>query len=157
MFSTRLNLIKNFSKRWIKKNILLNRSFIKMYSHIELSRRTSLAKQCLRGSGIEIGALHCPLVVPSDVRVKYLDRLSVRELRLQYPELKEYALVDVDIIDNGETLEKIKQNSKNFVIANHFLEHCENPIGAIETFLRVLKKGGDTLFSSSRQKSKFRC
>lgn len=142
MFSIRLNLIKNFSKRWIKKNILLNRPFIKMYSHIELNRRTSLARQYLRGSGIEIGALHCPLVVPSDVRVKYVDRLSVRELRLQYPELKEYPLVDVDIIDNGETLEKIKQNSQNFVIANHFLEHCENPIGVIETFLRVLKKGG---------------
>lgn len=74
--------------------------------------------------------------------MKYVDRLSVRELRLQYPELKEYSLVSIDIIDNGETLEKISSGSQDFVIANHFLEHCESPIGAIETFLRVLKKGG---------------
>jgi len=30
----------------------------------------------------------------------------------------------------------------DFIIANHFLEHCESPIGAIESFLRILKKGG---------------
>ncbi len=134
--------MKNFFKRWVKKNILLNRLFFKMCSHIERDKRTSLARQYLSGSGIEIGALHRPLVLPSDIRVKYVDRLSVRELRLQYPELKECPFVGVDIIDNGETLEKISSDSQNFVIANHFLEHCENPIRAIETFLRVLKKGG---------------
>lgn len=32
---------------------------------IKPDKRTSLAKQYLGGSGIEIGALHCPLVVPS--------------------------------------------------------------------------------------------
>ncbi|MBT9150849.1 MAG: hypothetical protein DDT40_01028 [candidate division WS2 bacterium] len=142
MVSIRLSLMKNFFKRWIMKNILLNRTFIKMYSPIERGKRTSLSRQYLRGSGIEIGALHCPLLVPSDVRVKYLDRLSVRELRLQYPELKEYPLVGVDIIDNGERLEKVQSDSLDFVIANHLLEHCENPIRAIESFLRVLKKGG---------------
>lgn len=142
MISVRLSLMENFFKRWIKKNILLNRTFIKMYSYIKRDKRTSLSRQYLRGSGIEIGALHRPLVVPSNIRVKYVDRLSVRELRLQYPELKKYPLVGVDIIDNGETLEKLSSDSQNFVIANHFLEHCENPIGVMQTFLRVLKKGG---------------
>ncbi len=155
MISIRLNLIKNFFKRWIKKNILLNRTLIKIYSLMELDKRTSLARQYLRGSGIEIGALHHPLVIPSNVRVRYVDRLSVRGLRLQYPELKEYRLVDVDIIDNGETLEKISSGSQDFVIANHFLEHCENPIGAIETFLRVLRKGGVLYLAVPNRRASF--
>lgn len=106
-------------------------------------RRSSLAKRYLKGgAGVEIGALHRPLVVPSQAQVKYVDRLPTSELRLQYPELKECSLVDVEIVDDGETLKKIKSDSLDFIIANHFLEHCESPIRAIETFLRVLKKGG---------------
>jgi hypothetical protein len=66
---------------------------------IKPDRRVLLARKYLRGSGIEIGALHSPLVVPSCTSVKYVDRLSVRELRLQYHELKKYPLVNVDIID----------------------------------------------------------
>jgi SAM-dependent methyltransferase len=104
--------------------------------------RESLAKKYLKGDGIEIGALYAPLKVPARARVKYVDRLPVQELRKQYPELKDNALVDVDIIDDGESLKNIPSASLDFVIANHFLEHCTNPIGAIETFLRVLKQEG---------------
>lgn len=124
-------------KRLLKK--IISRRFL---LRIRPDIKTSLAKRYLSGCGIELGALHLPLVTPRHARVKYVDRLSVRELRLQYPELKDYPLVNVDIIDDGETLEKVKSDSLDFVIANHFLEHCENPIGAIESFLRVLKKGG---------------
>ena len=121
---------------------MLRQFFIRMKLFLNHEKRTSLAKRYLRGHGIEIGALHLPLNVPYCARVKYVDRLSVRELRLQYPELKEFPLVKVDIIDDGERLKKIDSESQDFVIANHFLEHCENPIGAIESFLRVLKKNG---------------
>ncbi len=68
--------------------------------------------------------------------------MTVKELRQQYPELRAYPLAEADIIDDGEKLEKIKSDSQDFVIANHFFEHCENPIGAIESFFRVLKRGG---------------
>ena len=145
MSSIRVSLIiiKNFLYRWTKKNALLNLVFVKIYYYIRKSnKRTSLAKQYIRGRGIEIGASYNPLVVPSTARVKYVDRLPVKEFRLQYPELKKYPLVDVDIVDNGEMLEKLSSDSQDFVIANHFLEHCENPIGAVEAFFRVLKKGG---------------
>lgn len=46
------------------------------------------------------------------------------------------------MIDDGEKLEKFEDSSLDFVIANHFLEHCQDPIGAVECFLRVLKEGG---------------
>lgn len=104
--------------------------------------REILAGRYLKGNGIEIGALHNPLKVPSCARVKYVDRLSVDELRIQYPELKRNPFVKVDIIDDGESLKKIEPGSLDFLIANHFLEHCENPIAAFESFLRALKNEG---------------
>ena len=48
----------------------------------------------------------------------------------------------VDIVDDGERLETIGDLTQDFVIANHFIEHSQNPIGAIENMLRVLKHGG---------------
>lgn len=109
--------------------------------------REALASIYLEGSGIEIGALNNPLKMPRSVKVRYVDRMAVPELRKQYPELKTYKLVDVEIIDDGETLATLRDASEDFIIANHFLEHCENPIKAMINFVRVLRKGG-TLFLS---------
>jgi len=103
--------------------------------------REDLASVYLRGSGIEIGALSNPLKVPSSVKVRYLDRMSVSDLEKQYPEVKSYPL-RVDIIDDGETLGTIRDTSQDFVIANHFLEHCQNPIKAVVNFVRILRDGG---------------
>lgn len=104
--------------------------------------RGGLAKAYLKGSGIEIGALHNPLAVSKKASVKYVDRLSSTELRKQYPQLNHLNLVDVDIIDNGETLATIQDDSQDFVIANHFLEHCQNPLDTLINMFRVLKKEG---------------
>jgi len=104
--------------------------------------RHYLQKHYLHGEGIEIGALHNPLRLASHVKVKYVDRLSNEVLREHYPELQKFNLVHVDIIDDGETLGTIANHSQDFVIANHFLEHCQNPILAIENMVRVVKKTG---------------
>jgi SAM-dependent methyltransferase len=50
--------------------------------------------------------------------------------------------VAVDIVDDAERLSSVPDASADFVIANHFLEHCEDPIAAIQTFLRVVRSGG---------------
>jgi predicted SAM-dependent methyltransferase len=104
--------------------------------------RKALASVYLRGHGIEIGGLQSPLKVPWSAKVQYIDRMTVPELRRHYPELKSYKLVEADIIDDGETLGTIEDASQDFVIANHFLEHCENPIKAVTNFFRVLREGG---------------
>jgi predicted SAM-dependent methyltransferase len=104
--------------------------------------RREIAFQYLKGEGIEVGALHAPLQVPDSVKVHYVDRMSVSDLRKQYPELGGLDLVEADIVDNGETLSSIADNSWDFAIANHMIEHCQNPIGALENFLRVVKPGG---------------
>ena len=108
---------------------------------LELDRRF-LASRYLAGKGIEIGALHHPLPVPASAQVRYVDRLPIEGLRSHYPELAELPLVSVDLIDDGETLTKVPDNSQDFVIANHFLEHCEDPIRTLRTFFRVLRPGG---------------
>ncbi|MFT3881278.1 MAG: methyltransferase domain-containing protein [Gemmatales bacterium] len=104
--------------------------------------RNALAQQYLAGSGLEIGALHHPLPVPVGVQVKYVDRMPEAELRRHYPELGNETFVRIDIVDDGETLTKVADASQDFVIANHFLEHCEDPISTLRTFFRVLKPGG---------------
>ena len=83
--------------------------------------RGAIADIYIKGAGIEIGALHSPLPVPKQAKVKYVDRMSVADLRKHYPEKKTSNLVAVDIVDNGETLAMLANDSQDFVIANHFL------------------------------------
>jgi predicted SAM-dependent methyltransferase len=104
--------------------------------------RYSLAFFYLGGKGIEIGALHNPLKVSPRTRVRYVDRMTVADLRRQYVELKDKKLVMVDVVDDGERLATFENGSQDFVIANHFLEHCQNPLLALENALRVLRRGG---------------
>jgi len=101
-----------------------------------LARRREVSARFLQGTGIEIGALHYPLWVdPDRARVRYVDRLTVPELREQYPELSAYALVEVDVVDDGETLSSFADSTLDFVIGNHMLEHCENPLGTTRNYL----------------------
>jgi len=104
--------------------------------------RESIAATFLRGDGIEIGALHQPLRVPKAARVKYVDRMTASDLRRQYPELAASPLVHIDIIDDGERLASVAAGTQDFVIANHFIEHCQNPVLTLQNLFRVLKPGG---------------
>jgi SAM-dependent methyltransferase len=104
--------------------------------------RAAIARRFLRGDGLEIGALHQPLRVPPSARVKYVDRMTSSDLRSHYKELADHALVEPDIVDDGERLATLGDNTQDFVIANHFLEHCQNPILALQNLFRVLRPGG---------------
>jgi hypothetical protein len=102
--------------------------------------REMLAHFYLKGEGLEIGALHNPLTVGPKAKVRYVDRMSVPDLKKHYPELNNLPLVPVDIVDDGEHLKTIADGTQNFVIANHFIEHCSNPIETFRNLFRVLKK-----------------
>ncbi len=106
-----------------------------------LARRV-LSYIYLKGEGLEVGALHEPLPVRRGVNVRYVDRMPVKELREHYPELNGLDLVEPDILDDGETLSKVPESSQDFIIANHFIEHTEDPIGTIQRHLSKLKVGG---------------
>ncbi len=104
-------------------------------------RRRRIANRYLRGEGLEIGALHRPLPVPAGARVRYVDRMDVEGLREHYPDLAP-ELVRVDVVDDGETLASQPDASADFIIANHFIEHTEDPLGTLANHLRVLRPGG---------------
>lgn len=106
------------------------------------SKRNDLSKKYIGGKGLEIGALHTPLKTFNKAKVTYVDHLSTKGLRQHYPELRKFSFVSVGVVDNGEILKKVKSNSQDFIIANHFVEHCENPISMLINQLRVLKEGG---------------
>lgn len=101
-------------------------------------------KKYIKGDGIEIGALQNPLNLSglSVSSIKYVDKLSVKNLRKCYPELNSMPLIDPDILDNGQKLDNIPDNSLNFIIANHLIEHVTNPLGALKNWNKKLKNGG---------------
>jgi predicted SAM-dependent methyltransferase len=104
--------------------------------------RSEFATRFLSGEGLEIGALHQPLAMPEHAKVRYVDRMPVEELRSEYPELAEWELTPVDVIDDGELLATVPDASQDFIVANHFLEHCEDPIRTIRAHLGKLRPGG---------------
>jgi predicted SAM-dependent methyltransferase len=103
--------------------------------------RLAIADRHLRGEGLEIGALQDPLRVKKGVKVRYVDLLPTEQLRTLHPH-KAHRLVEVDVVDDGERLATVGDHTQDFVIANHFLEHCEDPIGTLRNLLRVVKAGG---------------
>ncbi len=104
--------------------------------------RLAVADRYLRGDGIEIGALQDPLPLPKGARARYLDIASTPELRRMYTRKRRRHLVEVDLVDDGERMATVTDASVDFVASNHFLEHCEDPIGALRNMLRVVRPGG---------------
>ena len=105
------------------------------------SKRERLA-QWLQGNGIEIGALSHPLAVPPSARVTYVDRMTESLLRQHYPELAAEAFAPVTVIGDAQNLSAFANESVDFVIANHLVEHLEDPISALTEFHRVLRRDG---------------
>ena len=118
-------------------------------------RRVVLARRYIKGRGIEIGALHNPLKVSSAASVTYVDRADTDGLRQHYPEKGDWPIVDVGIVDDGETLSRIPAASQDFIIANQFLEHCQNPLGTIRHHVAKLKPGGILFYAIPNKRLTF--
>lgn len=101
--------------------------------------RNELAARYLRGDGIEVGAMNAPLELPSSATVRYVDCA---------PEVVERNYSDVadkthpDCVSDVESLAEFADRSLDFVVANHVLEHVENPLRALASISRVLRPGG---------------
>ncbi len=108
---------------------------------LTINSNRSLYTYYLKGNGIEIGALNSPLVILHDnAKVKYVDYKSVDELKNCYPELDNF--VKVDILSTAQNLEGLKNDSLDFIIANHVIEHLVNPMKSLQNWHTKLKHGG---------------
>jgi ubiquinone/menaquinone biosynthesis C-methylase UbiE len=148
------NFLENlgFKKEYqgkLKEKVLnaLDKIGLANWIYVIFEVRRNLSYRYIRGNGLEIGALHYPQKVPRSVEVKYVDRISREEAIKKYPELDESMIIDPTYIDDGFILEKVPDASQDFLIANHVLEHSNNPILALSNWSRVLKPGGIMLMS----------
>lgn len=113
------------------------RRLLRRPSHFAV--REQIARRYLHGDGIEVGALNTPLRVPG-CAVRYVDCAPVDVVERRHADVGH--IPSPDIIAELETLIGIGDESVDFVIANHVLEHVENPLLALATVGRVLKPGG---------------
>ena len=103
----------------------------------------------LSGDGLEIGVFEHPAKLPSSCTVKYFDRFQPNEAKEIFPEISHKKLPKVDIIGDLDEkgIAQIPNESFEFVIMNHVLEHLFDPIQAIKESLRILKPGGSLVMS----------
>jgi SAM-dependent methyltransferase len=102
--------------------------------------RAKIAARYLRGNGIEVGALNQPLPLPEGARVSFVDSRPIERLHTLHGDLD--FVQAPDTITDFETLRGIADEACDFVIANHVLEHLENPLQALVSTSRVLRKAG---------------
>lgn len=126
--------------------------------------RKTISDSFISGVGIEIGAFASPLTVPISAQVKYVDKYNIEELDANHKvaglSLSDFgvdlnSVVRPDIVDDGECLSKLGDFSQDFVIANHVLEHFEDPIKGFKNMLRILKHGGILYLSLPEMRHSF--
>src|SRR6185503_6392050 len=84
--------------------------------------RERLAYMYIRGEGLELGALNNPLPVSPQAKVRFVDFATAEDVAEQFPG---HAVKTPDIVDDAVTLTSVQDNSQDFVIACHILEHLE--------------------------------
>lgn len=116
-------------------------------SPIDMRRMRIISGIDLKSSGIEYGPLHrviMPREICSDVR--YVDYKTQEQLQAHYaadPNVDVSLIPEIDIVTGGRPItEFVDDESIDFVIASHVMEHVPDFIGWLETNLRLLRPGG---------------
>jgi methyltransferase family protein len=99
------------------------------------------------GHGYEIGAGERPTIVPEQCHVTYADRFTFEEARDgSFRNKTADNFVKVSIYEPMERLASIRDESSDFFIACHVLEHCIDVIGCLREVHQKLRKGGRMFF-----------
>lgn len=104
----------------------------------------------LKGHGLEIGAMHNPTPVPAGCTVDYFDVVSRVEAMALFPEVppESFSIEPKYLGDlDGDGLAQIGDESFDFVILNHVIEHVANPIRVVGDLFRIVRKGGLVMVS----------
>ena len=108
----------------------------------------ALLARYLVGDGVELGPGHSPFPIPySGTNVRYVDRWVPDTNRELFPELGDATFPMPDIIADLDTdrLSALDDESQDFVIASHVLEHLANPLAMLGEIHRALRSGGVAL------------
>lgn len=102
------------------------------------TQRAAIGRKYLTGTGVEVGAGNRPFPLPEGARVIYgdiRDQASV-ERYFNSAEVKAGGTID------AQSFAGIADNSLDFVISAHVIEHLRDPVGSIVQAIRVLRPGG---------------
>ncbi len=98
----------------------------------------------LTGDGIEVGALHEPAAVPGARSITYVDAISREQAKALFAEVDPALFVDPSVIVDldRDGLRHFPDESLDFIVICHVLEHLANPVRAIDEVFRVLRPKG---------------
>ena len=103
---------------------------------VEVARR-AVSEMFVRGRGIEVGAATRPFPVGNGAQVLYGDIRDAEQLKVYFGQ----KVADQGFID-AQTFRGVADESQDFVISAHVIEHLHDPIGSIVQAMRVLRRGG---------------
>lgn len=98
----------------------------------------------LAGVGYEIGAGDRPTRVPLSAQVKYIDKFTFEGARDgSFIGKEAMNFVQVSVYEAMDSLTSIEDESADFFVACHVIEHVPNVMAALKSACRKLKKGGE--------------
>jgi SAM-dependent methyltransferase len=114
----------------------------KVMGDIRLERM--LGADGARGRGLEIGALHAPLLRRPEHDVRYVDYAATEVVRANQfdPAIDPAAIVEVDIVWGGAPLHEAVGEPVDYIAASHVIEHVPDLIGWLLELHRALRPGG---------------
>lgn len=98
----------------------------------------------LAGTGLEIGALHHPIVDRAEARVLYVDHADTATLHRKYADHENVGeMVDVDVVwGDGRLADALGDRGPiDWVIASHVMEHTPNLVGWLDELADVMRDG----------------
>lgn len=111
------------------------------------ANRASIAATFLTGRGVEVGAFTQPNDLPPDRAIAFYDRYPTALLRQFYEDSEGRPLMEPDYVGDAQTLEGLPEGSFQFFIANHVLEHLEDPIAFLKRMVTKLTTGGRAMIA----------
>lgn len=122
-------------KRWSAQDFLLPPT----QKSVDLRE---IAVSNLRGSGVEFGPGSNPMPVPLGCQVKFADFVPYEEVLRRKYEAAGDDFVQLDYVMSLAHPSLVQDESLDFIIGAHVIEHLENPLGAFGQAYRKLKAGG---------------
>lgn len=100
----------------------------------------------LGGKGIEYGPLNRAILSKKYYNISYVDYADRASLSAHYgnnPDVDVSLIPEIDIVTGGKLIsEFLPEESIDYVVASHVMEHVPDLLGWLESNLRVLKLGG---------------